>query len=70
MALEDHLFAVDYRHVGQWQLEDDSTHHLDVIVGYDLLHDSVLALDVLLNVRPSDDCRRHLSYDLRRVEFF
>ena len=64
-ALEDCLLAVNDRHVGQRQLEDEPTHHLDIFVGdllgCGLLHDGVLAHDMSLNVRPSDECRRRLS---------
>jgi len=41
--------------------KNQPTHHLDVIVGYGLFHDNVRAHDMSLNIRPSDDCRRHLS---------
>jgi len=64
-ALEDRFLAVNDRHVGQRQLEDEPTHHLDVFVGdllgYGLFHDGVLAHDMSLNVRPSDECLRRLS---------
>ena len=74
-AVEDRRLAVNDRHVGQRQLEDvalvttelrtELTHHFDVFVGdllgCGLLHDGVLAHDMSLNVRPSDECRRRLS---------
>ena len=69
-ALEDRLLAIDDRHVGQRQLEDmelrtEPTRHLDVFVsdllGRGLFHNDVLAHDMALNVRPSDECRRRLS---------
>ena len=51
--------------VGTMELRTEPTHDLDVFVG-DLLgcglfHDDVLARDVSLNVRPSDECLRRLS---------
>jgi len=73
--LEDGLHQRrDVALVGTTELRTEPTYHLDVFMDYllgcGLFHDGVLAHDVSLNVRPSDDCRRHLSYDLRRVEFF
>ena len=72
MALEDHLFAVDDRHVGQRQLEDDckgrrsesnsvemstSTRMISVAVS-SVPRWCLRAHDMSLNVRPSNDCRR------------
>ena len=51
--------------VGTTELRTEPTHHLDVFVG-DLLgcglfHDGVLAHDMSLNVRPSDERLRRVS---------
>jgi len=71
-AVEDRLLAVNDRHAGQRQLEDDckerrseSTLRLDVFVddllGCVLCSTTVSPRMMSLNVRPSDECRRRLS---------
>ena len=67
-ALEDCLFAVNDRHVGQRQLEDGrhQRQRRDVaLVTTELrtepTHDGVLAHDMSLNVRPSDERLRRVS---------
>ena len=64
-ALEDRLLAVNDRHVGQRQLEDEPTHRLDVpvddLLGCGLFHDDVPAHNMSPNVRPPGERRRRPS---------